>query len=124
AGIEADGAALDETLAAQGNEIGRARAGADEIDGHGVTSPRPFPAASWYRPALRGWRGRAGAGRRGRPGCASCGARGVPRRGPLPWAPPAEPLRPAAPAPVRPRVAVVLRPAARAQAPAWAPAWP
>ena len=34
AGIEADGAALDEALAAQRDEVGRAGAGADEVDGH------------------------------------------------------------------------------------------
>ena len=36
AGIEADRAALDEALAAQGDEVGRAGAGADEVDGHAI----------------------------------------------------------------------------------------
>ena len=34
AGIEADLAALDQALATQGDEIGCAGAGADEVDGH------------------------------------------------------------------------------------------
>ena len=40
AGVEADGAARDEIAAAQGNEIGRAGAGADEMNGHLLWRPR------------------------------------------------------------------------------------
>ena len=37
AGIEADRAAGEEVAAADGYEVGRTRAGADEMDGHGFT---------------------------------------------------------------------------------------
>src|SRR5690606_2759628 len=43
AGIEADRTALDEALATQGDEVGRAGAGANEIDGHGEDRWRDSP---------------------------------------------------------------------------------
>jgi hypothetical protein len=36
AGIEADGRAREDVAAAQGEEVRRAGAGADEVDGHGM----------------------------------------------------------------------------------------
>src|SRR5690606_27402672 len=53
AGIEADRASADEIAAANGDEVGRARAGADEVNGHVIpqfvepASPSAIASPAW-----------------------------------------------------------------------------
>ena len=51
ASVEAHLAALDEALAPEGDEVGRARAGADEVDSHSAASLRACGEGGRTRPS-------------------------------------------------------------------------